>query len=113
VAKNQTPIMNPTMRGGESFVTIDSPTGLKQSSPTICRKYKPISHHGLTRAPVASKARAAGTTRRNENERKKSPIVNFSGLEGLRLPRASQIQAKTGEKRMTNSGSTDWNQLDG
>ena len=29
------------------------------------------------------------------------------------VPAVSQIQAKIGEKMMTNSGSTDWNQLDG
>src|ERR1051325_3929998 len=101
------PIMKPTMRAGESFVTIDKPTGLRHNSPRHCRRYKPISHHGLTRSCVCWKYFAAGTMRRNESERKKRPRVNFAGLDGLRRPREIQIQAKTGERRITNSGSTD------
>src|SRR5690349_4392063 len=101
--------MKPTILGGDSFVTIESPTGLRQSSPTICRKYKPTSHHGLTRWPLASKAFAAGTIIRNDIERQNKPNVNFAGLDGLRRPIASQIIAKIGEKMMTKSGSTDWN----
>src|SRR5687768_1401468 len=92
-----------------------NPTGLRQSSPTICRKYRPISHIGLTRPPLDSNARAAGTTSRNERVRKNRPRVNLRGLEGS-LPRKAsltQSHAKTGEKMITNSGSTDWNQLDG
>src|SRR4051794_27805156 len=105
--------MKPTMRGGESFVTIERPTGLRHNSPIICRKYNPISHHGLTNCLLCSKYFAAGTTSRNDSDRKNRPAVNFAGLEGFFEPRESQIRAKTGEKMMTNSGSTDWNQLDG
>src|SRR5438045_3145039 len=105
--------MNPTMRGGESFVTIERPTGLRQSSPTICRKYRPTSHHGETRMCDASKCFAAGTIRRNDSERQKRPNVNFAGLDGFLDPIHSQMPAKTGEKMITNSGSTDWNQLEG
>src|SRR3954468_15853458 len=101
------------MRGGDSFVTMLNPTGLRQSSPHICRKYSPISHHGLTRPFECSNARAAGTTSRNDRLRNASPSVNLSGLDGSMRPRLSQIHAKIGEKMMTKSGSTDWNQLDG
>src|SRR6266511_731306 len=57
--------------------------------------------------------RAAGTISRNERLRNARPSVNFAGLDGSRLPRLIHSQAKTGEKRMMNNGSTDWNQLDG
>src|SRR3954454_5613597 len=89
-----------------------NPTGLRQSSPAICRKYKPTSHIGLTRWPCDSKYFAAGTINKNERLRKKSPIVNFAGLDGSRRPIVSQIHAKIGEKMITNSGSTDWKQLE-
>src|SRR5947209_5361165 len=105
--------MKPTIFGGDSFVTMLSPTGLRQSSPAICRKYKPTSHIGLTRWPCDSKYFAAGTISKNERLRKKRPIVNLAGLDGSRRPIVSQIHAKIGEKMITNNGSTDWNQLDG
>ena len=38
VARNQTPIICPTNRRGESLVIELSPTGLSDSSPTVCRK---------------------------------------------------------------------------
>src|SRR5580765_8196401 len=50
---------------------------------------------------------------RNDRLRKKSPIVNFAGLDGSRRPSRIHSHAKIGEKMMTKSGSTDWNQLDG
>src|SRR5882724_1547120 len=75
-----------------------------------------MSHIGLTRRPWCdSKKRAAGTIRRNDRLRAKSPIVNFAGLDGSRrfLANDNHNTAKIGEKMMTNNGSTDWNQLDG
>ena len=38
VAKNQTPIINPTIFPGDNLVTYDKPTGDKQSSPHVCSK---------------------------------------------------------------------------
>jgi len=35
VAKNQTPIIKPTIFGGDNLVTADRPTGDKQSSPQV------------------------------------------------------------------------------
>src|SRR5437868_14966419 len=56
---------------------------------------------------------AAGTISAKERVSINSPSVNFTGLDGSRDPRRIQIQAKTGAKRITTSGSTDWNQLEG
>src|SRR5438132_14188678 len=56
---------------------------------------------------------AAGTMSRNDRLRRTRPIVNLTGLDGSRGPSRTHIHAKTGAKRSTNSGSTDWNQLDG
>src|SRR5690606_36238045 len=36
--RNQVPIICPTNRGGASFVTELSPTGLRQSSPNVCTR---------------------------------------------------------------------------
>ena len=35
VAKNQTPIINPTIFGGDSLVTAESPTGERHNSPQV------------------------------------------------------------------------------
>src|SRR5947208_8234588 len=51
--------------------------------------------------------------KRYEALRKIRASVNFAGLDGSYLPRCSQSHAKIGAKMMTQSGSTDWNQLDG
>src|SRR5205085_8915509 len=103
----------PTRRGGESFDTMLNPTGLRQSSPVICRKYNAMSHIGLTRMCVDSKMRAAGMMMANEKLSRKRLSVNFTGLDGSCLPSLIHSHAKTGEKMMMKSGSTDWNQLDG
>ena len=39
VAKNQTPIIKPTIFAGDNFVTADNPTGDKHNSPHVCKKY--------------------------------------------------------------------------
>ena len=46
---NHAPIMNDTMRAGASLVTIDSPTGDRQSSPIVCQKYAPTIHQSAAR----------------------------------------------------------------
>ena len=38
IDKNHTPIINPTMRAGASFVTVLKPTGLKHNSPSDWKK---------------------------------------------------------------------------
>src|SRR3954464_6188174 len=45
IDRNQIPIMNPAARSGASFVVALNPTGLRQSSPSVCRKYVPTNHH--------------------------------------------------------------------
>src|SRR5437870_3417046 len=112
VARNHTPIMSPTIRGGASLVTTDSPTGLRHSSPTVWSKYTPISHMGLTNTPPCA-AEAAGTSSRKPRPTKNNPNVNLAGLLGSRDPSETQIQAKTGARRMRNAELSDWNQVDG
>ena len=46
------PIIKPATRAGASFVIALNPTGLRHISPTVCRKYVPVSHHGETSAPA-------------------------------------------------------------
>ena len=38
IDKYQTPMINPPMRAGESFVIALMPTGLSESSPNVCRR---------------------------------------------------------------------------
>src|ERR1700737_379438 len=57
--------------------------------------------------------RAAGTMSRNDRLRKTNPNVNLTGLDGSCGPSRTHIHAKNGANRITKSGSTDWNQLDG
>src|SRR6266545_2641187 len=111
---NQTPIKNPTMRAGASFVVRLSPTGYRLTSPSSWRKYTPTSHSGLTRPPPPLWAMvAAGTRSRNDSPTNSSPSVNFAGLEGSRGPRRTHSHANVGASMMTNVGGTDWNQLAG
>src|SRR2546422_10997531 len=60
IERNHTPIIAPTILGGASFVTMERPTGLKHSSPIVCKKYKPMSHHGLTSTPCSCAILAVG-----------------------------------------------------
>ena len=48
IAINQMPIINDVKRPGVNLFTMLSPIGLKKSSPTVCKKYKPVSHMMLT-----------------------------------------------------------------
>ena len=45
---NQIPIICPVSFGGESLVTLERPTGERQSSPSVCRKYVEMSHPRFT-----------------------------------------------------------------
>src|SRR5947209_7355344 len=56
---------------------------------------------------------AAGTRTRKLSPTKSSPIENFAGLDGSRLPSLIHNHAKKGAKINTNSGWTHWNQLAG
>src|SRR5206468_3115380 len=56
---------------------------------------------------------AAGTINTNERETNSSPSVNFSGLEGWRLPSLIQRNAKTGASRMTHTELTDCHHEEG
>src|SRR6266850_182703 len=111
IDRNQTPIIIPTIRAGESFVIVLRPTGLKHNSPSVCRKYTPTSQKGDTRpAPVKVEANATST---NATPAKSNPKANFAGLDGCRSPIRCQMKAKSGANVMIKIGCTDWNQLDG
>src|SRR5439155_10288414 len=58
-ARNQIPIVRPTSFSGASLVIVLRPTGLRQSSPTVCRKNRPTTQKGLTACRTVSSA--AGT----------------------------------------------------
>ena len=98
IERNHTPIIAPTILGGASFVTIERPTGLKHSSPIVCKKYKPMSHHGLTSTPGSCAILAAGMIRANPSPTKINPSANFTGLEGCRGPRRIQSHANSGAR---------------
>ena len=42
IARNQIPIINEVKRAGVNLFTIDKPIGLKNNSPIVCIRYKPV-----------------------------------------------------------------------
>ena len=93
-ARNHTPSIEADERSrARACVMVLRPTGLRNSSPTVCRKNSPTSHNGLTRPSAVSIA--AGTISRNDSPRKNSPSTNFTGLDGWR---AAQPQPQPGEQ---------------
>src|SRR5438094_8347110 len=110
----QTPIITPTMRGGDSLVTALRPTGYRHSSPSSEMPYATTSHHGLTRTPGARCAMApAGTSTRNDMPMNTTPSAIFAGTDGSCLPRGTHIHANTGASIITKIGWTDWNHEEG
>ena len=111
VERNQMPITKPAARSGASLVMALRPTGLRESSPKVCRKYVPISHHIATCAPPDDHVR-----RRHQNrERQAGPNKAERELGRARWLRrrrfsASHSQAKTGASATTKIGCTNWNQ---
>src|SRR4029077_19244185 len=106
------PIMSPATRAGASLVMALRPTGLKQSSPMVWSRYVTTSQSGLTLTPVA--ASCAATIRiANPAATNTSPITNFRGLDGSRLPSDTQSQANNGDSSTMQIGLADWNQLAG
>ena len=101
VAKNQTPIIKPTILTGDNLVTAESPTGERQSSPQVCKKYAKINQIAATfPAPEIlipiTKAPKPSPTNANAN-------ANLTAVLGLYLPKAGQIQAKTGASKIINN----------
>src|SRR5262245_3983110 len=101
--------MSPATRAGASFVIALKPTGLRQSSPIVCRRYVVSSHIGLTRTPVSAMEAPPASTR-NPSPTKPRPHANFAGLEGSRDPSLIHNAAKTGASVMINSALIDWYQ---
>src|SRR5687767_708808 len=68
IAMNHIPIMSEVNRPGASLFTMDKPIGLKNNSPTVCRKYNPVSHRILTLTVGSSETPNA--INKNPNARK-------------------------------------------
>ena len=54
--KNQSPISKPANRTGAILVTIDNPTGERQSSPVVCNRYVRMSKSMLAFRPLDASA---------------------------------------------------------
>src|SRR4051794_1554873 len=105
---SHTPIIKPTMRGGDSLVTALRPTGYRHNSPSSEIPYDTISHHGETRTPAPLWAAVpAGTSTRNAKPMSSTPIASFAGTDGSCRPRRTHIHANTGASTITNTGCTD------
>src|SRR2546430_393577 len=111
VATNQRPMKSDTYFTGATLVTMESPTGERQSSPQVCTTYAATNQNGLTSAPpslrwapITMKMKPAPT----------SSMANaiLMGVLGSRPRRASAVQsaAKKGAKIRMASEFTDWNQ---
>src|SRR6188472_1495979 len=98
MARNQTPIISPTIRGGASLVTALMPTGYRQISPNSEIAYEITIHQGLTRTPsaVACAIAPAGTSTRYDIPMKNSPSANLPLIDGCFAPSAVQVHAKSG-----------------
>src|ERR1700733_8331677 len=106
------PIINPATRAGASFDIALNPTGLRHISPTVCKKYVLVNHHGETNEPRIA-ALAGGTRIANAIPPNSNAPTNFAGLDGSRLPSAIHSHANSGARIITKSAGTNWNQLAG
>ena len=100
VAKNQTPIINPTILTGDNFVTAESPTGDKLNSPQVCNKYVKINQKAAT-LPV-SEILIPKTKEPKPNPTKIKASENFTAVLGLYFPSLTHNQAKTGANKIIN-----------
>src|SRR5690606_9438772 len=111
---NQIPIICPSRFLGASFVMDERPTGDRQSSPQVCRKYVTMSQAGEARlsGPVLA---APQLITKNPADRPRRPNANLSGMEGLtfRAARAVQSHPNRGASRIMKMGLTDCSQLAG
>ena len=93
------PITNPAARSGASLVMALRPTGLSDSSPSVCRKYVPISHHSATCAmPVRLRNHRGGHQNGEGRGGEEQAAREFRGA-GRLPPAASQRQPQPGEHR--------------
>ena len=92
-ATNQIPIIWLTRLLGDSLVIEESPTGDKQSSPTVCKKYITISQAGETKFELEALADPHANTK-NPAESPKSPRANFIGIDGLAFLLANHVHIK-------------------
>src|SRR5450432_195992 len=93
--RNQTPIIEPTIRGGARVVIELRPTGLRQSSAHVCSRYTPHSQSGLASAPEVDPddalAAAAGTSSTNPRPTPIRPNANLVGADGWRVLSVTHI----------------------
>ncbi len=86
VARNHDPITVLTSRRGDSFVTIDKPTGDRQSSPVVSSRYIISNQNGLT-IPSSSANWAPKYSIENPRPTCSNPSENLNGVLGS-MPRA-------------------------
>src|SRR5689334_2618706 len=96
MAKNQMPIINDVKRPGVNLFTMDKPIGLKNNSPTVCKKYKTVNHNILTFKDGS--AEVPKDINKKPKARKPRPIACFIGAGGSmpRRPNLPQRPAKMG-----------------
>ena len=114
--RNQTPIISPTMRAGDSLVTALRPTGLQAQLAELGDAVATtISHNGLTRMPPPACAIAPGGHEHQERQahEQERRARTWSGTDGSRGPSRIHSHAKTGASRITKIGCTDWNHDEG
>src|SRR5690554_733406 len=107
--RNHAPITIATNRAGAKRVTIDNPTGDKQSSPIVCNIY-PKKRKSMETFPSSPANIEPITKTPNPNPRLNSPIENFTEVLGslFRLESAIHKEENMGAKRIINKGFTDW-----
>lgn len=108
IAMNQIPIISEVNLPGVNLFTIDKPIGLKNNSPTVCRKYKPVNQSMLTfnkGSPVVP-----NDINRNPSASRPNPIACFIGAEGSIpfLPNEPHKTAKIGASITINIGLKLW-----
>src|SRR5690606_18412508 len=107
---NHNPKINPTNFLGDNLLTQDSPTGDKQSSPVVWKKYAAINQIILTDAVAApcgiSLLPYAKTTK--PIPKRKRPMANFTGPDGFHT--FSQILLNTAAKVIIKNEFKIWNQ---
>ena len=113
--RNQTPIIKPTMRAGDTLVTALSPTGLQAHLAELGQQ---IHRDEPPRADARAAVRLGHRSRRDEHEERQaheqnSPSAILAGTDGSRGPSRTHSHAKIGAKMTTKIGGTDWNQDEG
>ena len=91
IARNHIPIISDVNLPGVNLLTIDRPIGLKQSSPIVCKKYRPVRKRIL--APSLGIALQPNAIKRKPEARNAKPRDCLKGAAGLMPFFASQTHS--------------------